>query len=80
MGYNQKYFLTLYLDFNWEFPFICFITHAISEDVATPLFAMARLSGWCAHRIEELVSAPKLMRPAYESVHKFMEYVPIDER
>ena len=52
----------------------------IPEDVATPLFAMARLSGWCAHRIEELVSAPKLMRPAYESVHEFMEYIPLDKR
>jgi len=52
----------------------------IPEDVATPLFAMARLSGWCAHRIEELVSAPRLMRPAYESVHPLMEYVPLEDR
>ena len=39
----------------------------ISEDLYTPLFAIARISGWCAHRIEEIVSGGKIMRPAYRS-------------
>ena len=52
----------------------------IPVDVATPLFATARLSGWCAHRIEELVAGGKLMRPAYISVQDHLDYVPIDER
>ncbi len=52
----------------------------IPIDVATPLFATARLSGWCAHRIEELVAGGKLMRPAYNSVQDHQEYVPLDKR
>ena len=52
----------------------------IPVDVATPLFATARLSGWCAHRIEELVAGGKLMRPAYNSVQEHLDYVPISER
>ncbi|MDO5491068.1 MAG: citrate/2-methylcitrate synthase [Bacillota bacterium] len=59
-----------------------FVYHAldIPVDVATPLFATARLSGWCAHRIEELVAGGKLMRPAYNSVQKHQSYIPIAER
>lgn len=52
----------------------------IPTDIATPLFALARLSGWCAHRLEELVGAGKLMRPAYHSIQPHTEYVPINER
>ena len=52
----------------------------IPIDVATPLFATARLAGWCAHRLEELVAGNKLMRPANVCVQPPREYVPIDER
>ena len=52
----------------------------IPIDVATPLFATARLSGWCAHRIEELVAGGKLMRPAYNSVQPHQEYIPLGDR
>ena len=52
----------------------------IPSDVATPLFATARLSGWTAHRIEELITGKKLMRPAYISVQEHRDYVPISER
>lgn len=52
----------------------------IPKDVATPLFATARLSGWCAHRLEELSNESKLMRPAYLSVQDHQEYIPIAER
>lgn len=52
----------------------------IPTTIATPLFATARLSGWCAHRIEELVAGGKLMRPAYNSVQEPREYVALDKR
>ncbi len=52
----------------------------IPTDIATPLFATARLSGWCAHRLEELTAGKKLMRPAYNSIQEHMDYVPIGER
>ena len=52
----------------------------IPVTIATPLFATARLSGWCAHRIEELVAGGKLMRPAYNSVQQPREYINIKDR
>lgn len=52
----------------------------IPTEIATPLFAVARLSGWCAHRLEELTIGKKLMRPAYKSVEPIKEYISIDKR
>lgn len=52
----------------------------IPEEVATPLFALARLSGWCAHRIEELAQGSKLMRPAYKSVMEPRPYLKLEDR
>ena len=52
----------------------------IPADVATPLFATARLSGWCAHRLEELISGKKLMRPAYLGVQPHREFVRLSDR
>jgi len=52
----------------------------IPSDIATPLFATARLSGWCAHRLEELIAGKKLMRPAYKGVQPYLEYVEINNR
>lgn len=52
----------------------------ISEDLYTPLFAMARIVGWCAHHIEEITYGGKIIRPAYKSVAKKVEYSPIEER
>ena len=46
----------------------------------TPLFAMARIAGWSAHRIEELVSGGKLIRPAYRVVAPKKPYIPMSER
>lgn len=46
----------------------------------TPIFAIARISGWSAHRIEELINAGKIIRPAYKNVAKPTSYVPINER
>lgn len=52
----------------------------IPIDMFTPIFAMARIAGWSAHRIEQIIQA-KLIRPAYvSSLPKENEYVPLDER
>ncbi|MDR1858802.1 MAG: citrate/2-methylcitrate synthase [Treponema sp.] len=52
----------------------------LPDELFTPIFAVARVSGWCAHRIEELVNAGKIIRPAYKSVVKQQPYAPIHER
>lgn len=52
----------------------------IPTTIATPLFATARLSGWCAHRLEEIIAGGKLMRPAYKSVMEPRDYVSINDR
>lgn len=52
----------------------------IPEELYTPIFAMARIVGWCAHRIEEVLTGGKIIRPAYKSVVKRKEYTPIEER
>ena len=49
-------------------------------ELYTPLFAMARIAGWSAHRIEEIVNGGKIIRPAYESVCPRRPYVPMDKR
>ena len=46
----------------------------------TPLFAIARASGWCAHRIEEFCTAKRIIRPAYKCITPRCEYVPLDKR
>jgi len=52
----------------------------IPEDLYTPLFAIARVAGWSAHRIEELISGNRVIRPAYKNMAVPKEYAPIDER
>jgi len=52
----------------------------IPEELYTPIFAMARIVGWCAHRIEEVLTGGKIIRPAYKSIVKRKEYTQIDER
>ena len=49
-------------------------------ELYTPLFAMARIVGWSAHRIEELANNGKIIRPAYKSVAKKKKYVKLDNR
>jgi len=53
---------------------------SLPEELYTPLFAVARIAGWSAHRIEELINANKIIRPAYKSVAKEIEYIPISKR
>ncbi len=52
----------------------------IPEELYTPMFAIARMAGWCAHRIEEAMYGKKIIRPAYKSVCKRTQYIPINER
>ncbi len=52
----------------------------IPEELFTPLFAIARMPGWSAHRLEELLNAGKIIRPAYKYVGKHVPYVPMNER
>ncbi len=52
----------------------------LPTELFTPIFATSRISGWSAHRIEELCNAGKIIRPAYMSVAPLVEYVPIHER
>jgi citrate synthase len=52
----------------------------IPEEMFTPIFAIARISGWCSHRIEELVNASKIIRPAYKYVGHHVDYIPMEER
>ena len=52
----------------------------IPEDVFTPLFASARIAGWCANRIEEVLTCHRIMRPAYRAMVKRVHYEPMSAR
>ncbi len=52
----------------------------IPLELYTPIFAIARIVGWSAHRIEELVNADKIIRPAYKSLSEDREYIPLEKR
>jgi len=49
-------------------------------ELYTPIFAISRIAGWSAHRIEELINAGKIIRPAYKSVKPRVDYVPLHDR
>ena len=49
-------------------------------ELFTPIFAIARIAGWSAHRLEELINAGKIIRPAYMNVSERRDYEPLDER
>jgi len=52
----------------------------IPKELFTPMFAIARIVGWSAHRIEELINVNKIIRPEYTSVAQEQEYIPMDKR
>ena len=52
----------------------------ISDDLFTPIFAASRIAGWCAHRVEEVVTGGRIIRPAYRAIHRRAQYVPMDQR
>ena len=59
-----------------------FVYHMLDlpKELYTPIFAIARIAGWSAHRLEELNNAGKIIRPAYKSVSKHRNYVTLQER
>ncbi len=52
----------------------------IPTEMYTPLFAIARVSGWCAHRIEEYHTSKKIIRPGYKFIQKEQSYIPLELR
>ncbi len=52
----------------------------LPHELYTPIFAIARIAGWSAHRIEELINAGKIIRPAYMSVQPHRDYIELNER
>ncbi|MBR1527891.1 MAG: citrate/2-methylcitrate synthase [Oscillospiraceae bacterium] len=52
----------------------------IPQDLYTPLFAVSRMAGWSAHRMEELMTGGRIIRPAYKAIPKKKKYIPINER
>ena len=52
----------------------------LPEELFTPIFAVARVAGWSAHRMEEIINAGKIIRPAYKAVKDRREYVRINDR
>ncbi len=70
--------LCINVDFYSGFVYSCL---AISKELYTPLFAIARVSGWCTHRIEELTfSAKRIIRPAFKNVYEKSDYIPLSTR
>lgn len=52
----------------------------LPTELFTPIFAVARIAGWSAHRLEEIINDGKIIRPGYKSVAKHKKYSPINER
>lgn len=52
----------------------------LPDQLFTPMFATARMVGWSAHRLEELMNCDKIIRPAYQSIAPNKEYIPLDNR
>ena len=52
----------------------------IPQDLFTALFAVARITGWCAHRMEEVLTGGRIYRPAYKPLIRRKEYIPLDRR
>ena len=52
----------------------------IPDDLFTPMFAVSRMAGWCAHRFEELVTGKRIIRPAYKAVMREKIYIPLEQR
>ena len=52
----------------------------IPQEVYTSIFAISRVAGWCAHRMEEIITGCRIIRPAYKCVQPRLPYTPIDKR
>jgi len=77
-GEKSTKVICINVDFYSGFVYACL---DISKELYTPLFAIARVSGWCTHRIEELTfSAKRIIRPAFKNVYGKHEYIPLNTR
>jgi len=65
------------VDFYSGFVYDCL---KIPKELYTPLFAISRISGWCAHRLEELISGRRIIRPAYKALTPDTKYIPLKDR
>ncbi len=65
------------IDFYSGFIYDCL---KIPKELFTPLFAISRISGWCAHRLEEMISGRRIIRPAYKAVNPDTKYIPLEKR
>lgn len=59
---------------------LCYRMLRIPEELATALFAVSRMAGWCAHRFEEKLTGQRIIRPAYKAIHSQKPYVDIESR
>lgn len=77
-GEQSTKVICINVDFYSGFVYSCL---GIPEELFTPLFAVARVPGWCVHRIEELTfSAKRIIRPAFRNVYPKQEYIPLNQR
>lgn len=77
-GNQQGKVVCVNVDFYSGFVYSCI---GIPKELNTPLFALARVAGWCSHRIEELTfSAKRIIRPAFKNVYENKNYIPLKER
>ena len=65
------------VDFYSGFVYCCL---NLPMELFTPIFAVSRIAGWCAHRVEEIVSGGRIIRPAYRSITRSRPYLPMNER
>ena len=77
-GEKSTKIICINVDFYSGFVYTCL---GIPRELYTPLFAVARVAGWCTHRIEELTfSAKRIIRPAFKNVYSKGEYIPLNMR
>ncbi len=77
-GEQHEKVVCINVDFYSGFVYSCI---GIPKELFTPLFAMARIAGWCTHRIEELTfTSKRIIRPAFKYVYGEQEYVPLNKR
>lgn len=77
-GGGQAKVVSANVDFYSGFVYNCI---GIPREIYTPIFAVSRIAGWCAHRLEELTfSSKRIIRPAYKNVSKRKEYISIIDR
>ncbi|MCD6440553.1 MAG: citrate synthase [Candidatus Marinimicrobia bacterium] len=77
-GGKKNKILSANVDFYSGFVYSCI---GIPKELFTPIFAMGRLPGWCAHRLEEAnMTSKRIIRPAYKNVCEKQRYIPITER